>query len=152
MEVDYFRLARTSYFVPVAVKIPGSDIELARHGNSESTRLDFIGQVKDAKGAIAGNVRDFIEVKLKDEAAQPIIQTPRCNTPRASRWLREPTPEVPGARQRNRQDGDVSKPKFTIPDLTSEPRFLPISSVVLSKPARETGRGCGHRRTGPEGC
>ena len=36
MEVDYFRLARDRYFVPVAVKIPGSDIELARHGGAES--------------------------------------------------------------------------------------------------------------------
>ena len=36
MEIDYFRMARDRYFVPVAVKIPGNEIELARHGGAES--------------------------------------------------------------------------------------------------------------------
>src|SRR5271157_5989486 len=131
MEVDYFRLARTSYFVPVSVKIPGSDIELAKHGGSESTRLDFIGQVKDAKGAIAGNVRDYIEVKLKDEAASQL----------SKRTLQYDTgfTLAPGAYTlkflaRDNETGKMGtfETKFTIPDLTTEPRFLPISSVVLS--------------------
>jgi len=131
MEVDYFRLARTSYFVPVSVKIPGSDIELAKHGGSESTRLDFIGQVKDAKGAIAGNVRDYIEVKLKDETASQL----------SKRTLQYDTgfTLAPGAYTlkflaRDNETGKMGtfETKFTIPDLTTEPRFLPISSVVLS--------------------
>ena len=67
MELDYFRLGRDRYFVPMVVKIPGSEIELARHGGAESTRLDFIGEIKDAKGATVGNVRDNIQVKLKGE-------------------------------------------------------------------------------------
>jgi VWFA-related protein len=131
MEVDYFRLARTSYFVPVSVKIPGSDIELARHGTSETTRLDFIGQVKDAKGAVAGNVRDYIEVKLKDEAASQL----------SKRTLQYDTgfTLAPGAYTlkflaRDNETGKMGtfETKFTIPDLTTEPRLLPISSVVLS--------------------
>jgi VWFA-related protein len=131
MEVDYFRLSRTSYFVPVAVKIPGSDIELARHGASETTRLDFIGQVKDAKGAVAGNVRDYIEVKLKDEAASQL----------SKRTLQYDTgfTLAPGVYTlkflaRDNETGKMGtfETKFTIPDLTTEPRFLPISSVVLS--------------------
>jgi hypothetical protein len=131
MEVDYFRLARTSYFVPVSVKIPGSDIELAKHGGSESTRLDFIGQVKDAKGAIAGNVRDYIEVKLKDETASQL----------SKRTLQYDTGFTlpPGAYTlkflaRDNETGKMGtfETKFTIPDLTTEPKFLPISSVVLS--------------------
>jgi VWFA-related protein len=131
MEVDYFRLARTSYFVPVSVKIPGSDIELAKHGGSETTRLDFIGQVKDAKGAIAGNVRDYIEVKLKDETASQL----------SKRTLQYDTgfTLAPGAYTlkflaRDNETGKMGtfETKFTIPDLTTEPRFLPISSVVLS--------------------
>ena len=43
LEVNYFRLAKDRYFVPVSVKIPGADIELARKGGAETTRLDFIG-------------------------------------------------------------------------------------------------------------
>src|SRR5579864_3888930 len=75
MELDYFRLARDRYFVPLAVKIPGSEIELARHGGADSTRLDFIGEMKDSKGAVVANVRDNIEVKLKGETAQQLAKT-----------------------------------------------------------------------------
>jgi hypothetical protein len=35
LEVNYFRLAKDRYFVPVSVKIPGTDIELARKGGAE---------------------------------------------------------------------------------------------------------------------
>ena len=69
LEVNYFRLARDRYFVPVSVKIPGGDIELARKAGAESTRLDFIGEVKDSKGVLQGTVRDDITVKLKGETA-----------------------------------------------------------------------------------
>ena len=69
LEVDYFREARDRYFVPISVKIPGNDIELAKKSGAESTRIDFIGQVKDAKSALQGTVRGEITVKLKGENA-----------------------------------------------------------------------------------
>ena len=59
LEVDYFRMARDRYFVPVTVKIPGSGIGTGQHGKGvESTKLDFIGEVRDSKGVVQGNVRD----------------------------------------------------------------------------------------------
>jgi len=50
MEINHFRLARDRYFVPITVKIPGSELELAKKGGSESTKIDFIGEIKDEKG------------------------------------------------------------------------------------------------------
>ena len=44
MEISYFLLVKDCSFVPIEVKILGSEIELARHGGAESTRLDFIGK------------------------------------------------------------------------------------------------------------
>ena len=38
MEVNYFQLNRAEYFVPVAVKIPGSELALARRGGAQRTR------------------------------------------------------------------------------------------------------------------
>ncbi|HTP89012.1 MAG TPA: VWA domain-containing protein, partial [Bryobacteraceae bacterium] len=69
LEVNYFRQAKDRYFVPVSVKIPGTDIELARKGGAESTRLDFIGEIKDQKSVLQANVRDEIDVKFKGENA-----------------------------------------------------------------------------------
>ena len=46
MEVNYFQLNRAEYFVPVAVKIPGSELALARRGGAQRTadRLHRRGQ------------------------------------------------------------------------------------------------------------
>ena len=107
LEVNYFRLARDRYFVPVSVKIPGSDIELARKGGAESTRLDFIGEVKDSKGMLQGTVRDDITVKLKGENAGQLAQAQPGIRHRLHAAARHLHPEIPGARERDRQDGDV---------------------------------------------
>ena len=69
LEVDYFRMARDRYFVPVTVKIPGSELELAHGRGVDSTKIDFIGEIRDAKGVVQGNVRDYQEIKLKGETA-----------------------------------------------------------------------------------
>ena len=50
MEVNYFQLNRAEYFVPVVVKIPGSELALAKKGGAEHTLIDFIGEIKDEYG------------------------------------------------------------------------------------------------------
>jgi len=131
MEIDYFRMARDRYFVPVAVKIPGNELELARHGGAESTRLDFIGQVKDAKGTVAGNVRDFIEVKLKGENAGSLS---RRNLAYDTGFTLAPGTYTFKFLTRENETGKMGtyETKFVIPDLTANQTYLPISSVVLS--------------------
>ncbi|MEO5924034.1 MAG: VWA domain-containing protein [Bryobacteraceae bacterium] len=131
LEVNYFRRARDRYFVPISVKIPGTDIELARKGGAESTRLDFIGQVRDAKGQLQGTVRDNIKVALKGDAVGDL----------AKRNLAYDTGFTlpPGAYSikflaRENETGKMGtfETKFTIPDLSGPSPTLPVSSVVLS--------------------
>jgi VWFA-related protein len=131
LEIDYFRLARDRYFVPVVAKIPGSELEAARKGGAETTRIEFIGQIKDDKGKVVQNVRDSADVKLKGEAAGQLSKHP----------LVYPTgfTLAPGTYDlkflvRDNETGKMGtyESKFVIPDLTSEPKLLPISSVVLS--------------------
>jgi VWFA-related protein len=131
LEIDYFRLARDRYFVPLAVKIPGTEIELARHGGAESTRLDFIGQVKDAKGAVVANVRDNIQVKLKGETAQQLAKT---TLEYDTGFTLPPGTYAAKFLTRENETGKIGtfETRFVVPDLTNEQRYLPISSVVLS--------------------
>jgi VWFA-related protein len=131
MEMDYFRLGRDRYFVPMVVKIPGSEIELARHGGAESTRFDFIGEIKDAKGATVGNVRDNIEVKLKGESAQQLAKT---TLEYDTGFTLPPGSYTAKFLARENETGKMGtyEAKFVVPDLTSEQKYLPISSVVLS--------------------
>ena len=131
LEVNYFRLGKDRYFVPVSVKIPGSDIELARKGGAESTRLDFIGEVKDSKGALQGTVRDNITVKLKGENAG---QLSKRNLEYDTGFTLQPGKYSLKFLARENETGKMGtfETKFVVPDLTNDQRYLPISSVVLS--------------------
>ena len=102
MEVDYFQLNRAEYFVPLVVKIPGSELALARKGGAERTLIDFIGEVKDEYGTTVSNVRDKVDVKLSDETAAELAKQPdriryrlhaaaRARTP-SSFWRATPRP------------------------------------------------------------
>ena len=71
LQIDYFRISPTTYFVPISVKIPGSVVALAAKGGASTTQFDFIGQIQDEQKNIVGNVRDFIKVTLdQDKAAK----------------------------------------------------------------------------------
>lgn len=131
MEVDYFRRAPDRYIVPVALKIPGSQIEVARRKNRESTRLDFIGQVRDPQGRLVGAVRDFIQVKLSGEnigkLAQRQLQYDTAFTlPHGTYTLKFLVRENETGRMGTFETG------FTIPDLREEKSYLRLSSVVWS--------------------
>lgn len=130
LEVNYFRQGRDRYFVPVAVKIPGSDIELARSGGAESTRLDFIGEVRDAAGAIQGTVRDEITVKLKGGA---VGQMSRRNLEYDTGFTLKPGEYTLKFLARENETGKMGtfQTRFIVPDLAGGQPYLPVSSVVL---------------------
>ena len=131
LEVNYFRQAKDRYFVPVSVKIPGTDIELARKGGAESTRLDFIGEIKDQKGVLQANVRDEIDVKLKGENAGELA---RRNLEYDTGFELKPGTYSIKFLAREGQTGKMGtfETTFTVPDLGTDARYVPISSVVLS--------------------
>ena len=131
VEVNYFRQARDRYFVPVSVKIPGSDIELAKKGGTESTRLDFIGEVKDSKGNLQANLRDEIPVKLKGENAGELA---RRNLEYDTGFELKPGTYSLKFLAREDQTGKMGTfaMTFTVPDLATDQHHVPISSVVLS--------------------
>lgn len=76
MEIDYFQIDRAEYFVPIVVKIPGSELALAKHFGAEYTRIDFIGEIKDNYGTTVANVRDKVDVKLSDSTAVELKTRP----------------------------------------------------------------------------
>jgi VWFA-related protein len=131
VEVNYFRQAKDRYFVPVSVKIPGSDIELARKSGAESTRLDFIGQVKDSKGMLQGTVRDEIKVQLKGDN---LGQLAKRNLAYDTGFTLAPGAYTLKFLARENETGKMGtfETTFVVPDLTADQKMLPISSVVLS--------------------
>jgi VWFA-related protein len=129
LEVDYFRLARDRYFVPLAVKVPGAELELARKGGAESTVLDFIGEVRDSNGRIAGRVRDSIEVKLKGEN---VGQLGKRFLEYGGGFTLTPGDYTLKFLCRENATGKMGtfETKFTVPDVVADQKYLRMSSVV----------------------
>src|SRR4029453_8305831 len=76
LELNYFQISRSEYFLPVSAKIPGSELELARRRGAKALTLDVLLEVKDSFGATQRNMRDRIEVSLTDANAERLIMQP----------------------------------------------------------------------------
>jgi VWFA-related protein len=131
MEVNYFQLNRAEYFVPLAVKIPGSELALARRRGADRTLLDFIGEVKDDYGITIQNVRDKLDIKLNDETAAQLAKRP---VQYETGFTLLPGKYVIKFLARDAETGRIGtfQSAFTIPNLNREETRIPISSVVLS--------------------
>jgi len=130
MEVNYFQLNRAEYFVPVAVKIPGSELELARRRGAARTLIDFIGEVKDDYGYTIQNVRDKLDIRLTEETASQLTTRP---IQYETGFTLLPGKYVIKFLARDSTTGRIGtyQAAFTVPNLMREEQRLPISSVVL---------------------
>jgi VWFA-related protein len=131
LQVDYFRVSATSYFVPVWVKIPGSVVALAAKGGTSFTQLDFIGQIQDETRAVVGNVRDYIRVKLDQDAA---AKAGKKNFQYDAGFTLEPGRYRMKFLVRENVTGKMGtfETRFTIPDLSADTSGLKMSSVIWS--------------------
>jgi VWFA-related protein len=131
LEVNYFQLNRAEYFVPLTVKIPGSELVLARSGGAERTLIDFIGEVKDDFGTTITNLRDKVDIKLSGETASELSRRPiQYDTG----FTLLPGKYVIKFLARDAETGRIGtyQTSFAIPNLLREDKRIPISSVVLS--------------------
>jgi VWFA-related protein len=130
MEVNYFQLNRAQYFVPVAVKIPGSELALAQRGGARRTLIDFIGIVKDDYGYTIQNVRDKLDIRLDEDTAAQLAMRP---IQYETGFTLLPGKYVLKLLARDAETGRIGtyQAAFTVPNLLREERRVPISTVVL---------------------
>jgi VWFA-related protein len=131
MEVNYFQLNSAEYFIPVAVKIPGSELALARRRGARRTVIDFIGEVKDEYGITVQNVRDKLDIKLSDDTAGQLATRP---IQYETGFTLLPGRYVIKFLARDAETGRIGtfQTAFAVPNLNREQKAIPISSVVLS--------------------
>jgi VWFA-related protein len=133
MELDFFQINRSEYFVPMIAKIPGREVALARKGGAEHTVIDFIGEVKNESGITESNIRDNYDIPLSGATAAELAKRPiEFDTGFTL---------LPGAYTikflvRDAETGRIGTyiTKFVVPNLMrpEENLRVPISSVVLS--------------------
>jgi VWFA-related protein len=131
LQINYFRVAPTSYFVPVSIRIPGSVVALAAKGGASVTQLDFAGQIQDEQHSVAGNVRDNISIRLDQDSAAKA-------GPKSFQYDAGFTLE-PGRYHmkfvvRENVTGKMGtfETRFTVPDLSADTTGLKLSSIVWS--------------------
>ncbi len=131
LEVNYFQLNSAEYFCPVAMKIPGRELALAKKGGAEHTMIDFIGEVKDEYGVTVTNVRDTVDIKMSGETAAQLAKQP---IQYSTAFTILPGTYTIKMLARDNETGRIGTymRKFTIPNLNKEVKRVPISSVVLS--------------------
>jgi len=136
MEVNYFQINRAEYYVPVMIKIPGSELVLARHAGAAHTVIDFIGEIKDDANQTIRNLRDKVDMKLTGATAALLSKTPieyDCG------YTLLPGTYSIKVLARDAETGRMGTylSKFTIPNLNKENKAIAISSVVLGSQRTE---------------
>jgi VWFA-related protein len=128
LQIDYFRVSPTSYFVPVSIKIPGSVVALAGKGGAQMTNFDFAGQIQDEQRAVVGNVRDTIKVKLDP------TKTNRKSFQYDAGFTLEPGKYRMKFLVRENISGKMGtfETRFVVPDLSADTSGLKTSSVIWS--------------------
>jgi len=131
LQIDYFRIAPTAYFVPVSIKIPGSVIALAAKGGAAATQFDFVGQIQDERHAVVGNVRDNIPVKLPQEGASMVG---RRSFQYDAGFTLEPGRYHMKFVVRENITGKMGtfETRFTVPDLSADTSGLKLSTIIWS--------------------
>jgi VWFA-related protein len=131
LQLDYFRVSPTAYYVPVSIRVPGSVVGLAVKGGASETQLDFAGQVQDEQRAPVGNVRDNIKIKLDgDNAARATKGTYQYD----AGFTLEPGKYHLKFVVRENISGKMGtfESRFTVPDLSADTQGLKLSSIIWS--------------------
>lgn len=137
--VNYFRLNAAEYFVPVSVRMPGSELARPRADGSARGDIDMLSEVKDAYGVTVRNAKDKLQFTLEPSRAAQVR--------RRQIQFETGVTLLPGAYtiKMLARDGATGRigtvlSSFTVPNLDRELVALPISSVVLTAeriPARD---------------
>src|SRR5437867_5950672 len=72
LEADYFRQDGSTCLVPVSLQFAGEGVQFEEKGDRREVKLEFLAQIKDAKGGVAGVARDVVEVRLPAQSAEKI--------------------------------------------------------------------------------
>lgn len=131
MEVNYFQLNGSEYFVPVSVRIPGSELTRPRANASTTDIVDMIGEIKDDYGVTIRNAKDQLKFTLDPARAAEVARRP---IQYETGFTLLPGNYVIKVLARDAETGRIGtfQTPFTVPNLDREHTRLPISSIVLS--------------------
>jgi VWFA-related protein len=131
-EVNYFQINSAEYFVPVSVRMPGSELARAVSGGASVVEIDMIGEIKDDHGVTHRNVRDLLRIPMAKGAVKGAVTTSRLIQYETG-FTMLPGSYVIKLLVRNAATGRMGtfQSSFTVPNLERETTEVRLSSIVL---------------------
>jgi VWFA-related protein len=135
MEVNHFQISSAEYFVPISVRMPGSELARPRPAGSTRVEIDMLGEIKDEHGVTLRNSKDRLVFSLDAGAATRVA---RRSIQYETGFSLLPGSYVIKVLARDTTTGRIGtfQTSFVIPNLERdrdrEKARLPISTVVLS--------------------
>jgi VWFA-related protein len=142
LEAFYFRLNPNSYYVPMSIIVPGSQIPFTRTKDQDKATLDLIAQVKNAQGIVVGNARDTLKL-----AIDGTVGAARRNIQYSTGFTLAPGHYHAKFVARENETGNMGsfETDLVVPDQRKSP--MKLSSVVLS--SQRTAAAPPRRGPGP---
>jgi VWFA-related protein len=127
LQALYFRLNENSFYVPVSLVVPGSQIPFLKSGNKDKATLDIIGQVKNGQGITVGNARQTVPLVL-----DPAVNAKQKNIQYSTGFTLAPGKYHLKFVVRENQTGNMGsfETDLNVPDMKKVP--LKLSSIVLA--------------------
>jgi hypothetical protein len=146
LEADYFRVAPGRYFVPISVKIQGSQVTLVKKGTAQTADFDFIGMVRDTSGKSISNMPNWATLGVRDEITISLKESEAAQIEKHNLQYDTGLTLPPGkytvrflARENTTGKMGTFETSLTVPDLNND-KALRVSSVIYAserKPAAE---------------
>ncbi len=142
LEAFYFRANPNTYYIPMSLIVPGSQIPFTRTKDQDKATLDLIGQVKNAQGIAVGNVRETLKL-----AVDGTVGAARRNIQYSTGFTLAPGHYHVKFVARENETGNMGsfETDMVVPDQRKQP--VKLSSVVMS--SQRTPAAQQPRRPGP---
>jgi VWFA-related protein len=131
VEVNYFQISSAEYFVPVSVRMPGSELTRPRPKGDTKAVIDMIGEIKDEYGVTLRNSKDKLQFTLDAATAADVARRPIQYETGFSVLPGNYTIKVLARDTTTGRIGTFIK-TFVVPNLEREKVRLPISTVIIT--------------------
>jgi VWFA-related protein len=131
MEINYFQISSAEYYVPISVRMPGSELTRPRPSGTTKADIDIIREVKDEYGVTMRNARDRVEFDIDVAKA---AQVSRRSIQYETGFTLLPGSYTIKVLARDATTGRIGtfQKAFVVPNLEREHERLPISTVVMT--------------------
>jgi VWFA-related protein len=72
LEADYFKTDGSTSLMPVTIQLAGDGVKFEVKGDRREAQFEFLAQITDPKGRVAGVARDMVQVRLPAQTAEKI--------------------------------------------------------------------------------